>query len=176
MDKLGIIDGVIIVIITLSILTGMIRGFVKELIALCVWIAAIWLGIVYADAVGEYFKHYITDEIVCHAAGFVIILLSVLITGSLFNALLGFILKNTGLSGTDRLLGMLFGGVRGIFLVSLIIYAIKITDLLPAEEHLNKSILYSKFTPVVDWLYEISPNFVKHLNSTDNDEEIKTNI
>ncbi len=177
MENLGIIDGVIIGILSLSVLTGLIRGFVKELVALCVWIAAIWLGIVYADSVGSYLKNYISDAAACHAAGFIIVLLLVVIAGSLFSALLGFILKNTGLSGTDRLLGMVFGFVRGVFIVSLIILAIKVTDLMPTEEQTKKSILYDKFTPMVDWLYSVSPDFVKDINkSNENNEQIKDTV
>ena len=39
------VDLAIIAVIGLSVLTGLFRGFVKELVALCVWILAIWLGI-----------------------------------------------------------------------------------------------------------------------------------
>lgn len=170
MGMFGIIDAVIIGILILSILTGLVRGFVKELIALCVWIAAIWLGINYADFVGDYLKSYISDELIRHAAGFIIILLLSILSGSLFNAFFSFILKNTGLSGTDRILGMIFGGVRGVFLVAAIILAIKITNLLPVEDYINKSVLYNKFTPVVDWLYSISPDFVKNVNKSSNKE------
>lgn len=168
MDNFSIIDGVILGILALSVVTGLVRGFVKELIALCVWVIAIWLGITYADTAGIYLKKYINDEAARHAAGFVIILLLTVITGSLFNALLGFILKNTGLSGTDRLLGMVFGFVRGVFIVSLIILAVKVTDLMPSQEHLNSSLLYAKFTPMVDWLHKVSPDFIKQSDNVEN--------
>ena len=170
MEKFGIIDGVIIGIIALSILTGLIRGFVKELISLSVWVSAIWLGAVYADTVGVYLKSYITDELACHAAGFIIIMLSVIIIGSLLNAIFGFILKTTGLSGTDRVLGMMFGGVRGVFFVSVIILAIRVTDLLPLDKYIDKSLLYNKFNPVVDWLRSVSPDFVKNINKPNKED------
>lgn len=162
MDNFSIVDGVILGILALSVLTGLVRGFVKELVALCVWIIAIWFGISYADTVGDYLRNYVHDDTARHAAGFVIILLVTVIAGSLFNAFLGFILKNTGLSGTDRLLGMLFGFVRGAFIVALIILAVRITDLIPAQDYINRSILYPRFTPLVDWMYDLSPDFVKN--------------
>lgn len=171
MDNFSIIDGVILGILALSVVTGLIRGFVKELVALCVWVIAIWLGVSYSDTVGSYLTKYINDETARHAAGFVIILLLTVITGSLFNALLGFILKNSGLSGTDRLLGMLFGFVRGVFIVSLIILAVKVTDLMPSQEHINKSVLYAKFTPMVDWLYKVSPDFIKKSDNTEQEDK-----
>lgn len=172
----GIVDAVILGILTLSILTGIFRGFLKELIALCVWIAGIWLGFKYADYAGGFLNNYIHDELARNAAGFIIVLLIVIITGSIVNAILSFILKNTGLSGTDRLLGIIFGLVRGVFLVALIILAIRITNLLPVEKYTDKSILYSKFTPVVDWLYKVSPDFVKNVNKSSPPEPVRDNI
>mgnify|MGYP006371064045 FL=1 len=41
------VDYVIIAIIGLSVITGLFRGFVKELIALTVWVLAIWLALNY---------------------------------------------------------------------------------------------------------------------------------
>jgi membrane protein required for colicin V production len=176
MWHVGVVDAIILVILTLSILTGLFRGFLKELVALFVWITAIWLGIKYADYAGSFLISYIHDEIARHAAGFVIILLPIIISGSIINALLSFILKNTGLSGTDRLLGIIFGFVRGVFIVALIILAVRVTNLLPVEEYVNKSILYSKFTPVVNWLYKLSPDFVKDVNKSSPPEPVRENI
>lgn len=176
MWQVGVVDGVILVILMLSILTGMFRGFLKEFIALFVWIAAIWLGFKYADYVGGFLVSYIHEDMARHAVGFIIILLAVIISGSIINVILGFILKRTGLSGTDRLLGIIFGFVRGVFIVSLIILAVRVTNLLPVEEYVNKSILYSKFTPVVNWMYNISPSFVKDVNKSLPPEPVRENI
>lgn len=176
MWHVGVVDAVILVILTLSILTGLFRGFLKELIALFVWIAAIWLGFKYADYAGSFLGSYVHDAMARHAVGFIIIILGVIILGSIINALLSFILKNTGLSGTDRLLGIIFGFVRGVFIVALIILAVRITNLLPVEEYVNNSILYNKFTPVVDWLYKISPDFVKNVNKSPPPEPVRENI
>lgn len=176
MGGFGIIDLIIIGIILLSILTGMVRGFVKELIAICVWISAIWLGVNYSHFVGVYLQDYISDSFVRNAVAFVIILLISILLGSLVNAVFSFILKNTGLNGTDRLLGMIFGCVRGVLLVSLLILAIKITNVLPVDNYISKSIMYDKFTPVVNWLYSIAPDFIKNVNSKEKEEPVNQNI
>lgn len=176
MGGLGVIDLIIIGIILLSILTGMVRGFVKELIAICVWIAAIWLGINYSHYVGVYLQDYISDGLVRNAVAFVIILLISILSGSLVNAVFSFILKSTGLNGTDRLLGMVFGCVRGVLLVSLLILAIKITNVLPVDNYISKSVLYDKFTPIVNWLYSIAPDFIKNAGNNETGETVNQNI
>src|SRR3990167_6601860 len=167
MAGFSIIDIVILGIIALSVFTGLVRGLVKEVVALVVWVVAIWLGVTYCQDVGEYFRSYVSNDSARVALGFVIILLLTILAGSLFNAFLGFILKSTGLTGTDRVLGMGFGFVRGIILVSLIILTIQMTSLFPREEILNKSHLYTKFTPVVNWLYGLMPNFIKKVKTVE---------
>ncbi|QRN03765.1 CvpA family protein [Legionella sp. MW5194] len=160
------VDLVILSIIGLSVITGLFRGFIKELIALVVWILALWLAYNYTDVVGPWFQPYIQDPTARKGAGFVVILLSTLLVGAIVNAILGFILKRTGLSGTDRLLGMAFGFVRGVFIVSLIMLVIQMTSM-PHEEYSKNSRLYAKFNPIVQWLYSMLPDFIKKVQLID---------
>lgn len=156
------VDLVIIGIIALSVLTGLIRGFVKELIALCVWILAIWLAFNYSASLDPWLQKYIHDKTVRTVAAFIIILLAVLISGGIVNAILGFILKRSGLSGTDRVLGMGFGFIRGAFIVALLMVVIKMTSL-PHQQYSKDSALYAKFEPMVNWLYGLMPDFIKQV-------------
>lgn len=161
------LDVAIIAIVTLSVLTGLIRGFVKELIALCVWIAAIWLAFTYSQSLDSWLQHYIHDRTVRIAAAFLLVLIAVLIAGSLVNAILSFIMKRSGLSGTDRLLGMGFGFVRGVFLVALIMVAAKMV--MPSyEQVMSNSQLGARFDPVVSWLSSFMPEFIKKAKVLDN--------
>jgi membrane protein required for colicin V production len=154
------VDLVILGIIALSVITGLFRGFVKELVALCVWVAAIWIAYHYYGNLDPWFQNWIQDKTVRAIASFVVLLLGILIAGGLLNALLGVIMKRSGLSGTDRLLGMGFGFVRGLFIVAIIMVAIKMTSL-PHEEYAKESRLYAKFDPMVDWIYGFMPEFIK---------------
>lgn len=160
------VDLVILSIIGLSVITGLIRGFIKELIALVVWILALWLAYTYTDVTGPWLQPYIQDPTARKGAGFVLILLATLLVGAIVNAILSFILKRSGLSGTDRLLGMGFGFVRGIFIVSLIMLVIQMTSV-PHQQYSKNSLLYAKFTPIVQWLYGMMPDFIKKVQMMD---------
>lgn len=160
------VDITIIVIIGLSVLTGVFRGFVKELVALCAWVLAIGLGIKYAQAFDPWLKSYIQEQSVRTGAGFVIILLGTLLVGGIVNTILSFILRRSGLNGTDRTLGMVFGFVRGVFIVALLMVAVKMTSL-PYKEYEKKSVLYSYFDPVVVLIYEHLPDFIKQVKTVD---------
>jgi len=163
------IDYIILTVVGLSVLTGLFRGFVKELIALCVWVLAIWLGFTYMHSLDPWLKPYIDDDSVRVAVGFIIILLSTLLMGAIVNAVLSFVLHRTGLSGTDRLLGMVFGFVRGIFIVALVIMLLNMTSMAKKEDFTNKSVLYSEFNPLVNWISSFMPDFIKRATIFDKD-------
>lgn len=160
------VDLSIIAIIGLSVLTGMFRGFVKELVALCIWALAVWVAYNHSASLDPYLQKYIHDQTARTIAGFVIIMIAILVIGGIFNAIVGFILKKSGLSGTDRILGMGFGFVRGIFLVALVMVVIKMTSL-PHETYSRESTLYARFDPVVAWLYSYIPGIIKQVEVFD---------
>ncbi|HAT1727182.1 TPA: CvpA family protein [Legionella pneumophila] len=165
------VDIAIVAIIALSVLTGLFRGFVKELVALCVWILAIWLGFNYSQSLDPWLSSYIEEQSVRTAIGFIIILFATLFVGGVVNAILSFILKRAGLSGTDRTLGMGFGFLRGVFIVALIMVAVKMTSL-SYQEYSQKSKLYARFDPVVALLYSHLPEFIKQVKAVDKTENI----
>ncbi|HAT8966500.1 TPA: CvpA family protein [Legionella pneumophila subsp. pneumophila] len=165
------VDIAIVAIIALSVLTGLFRGFVKELVALCVWILAIWLGFNYSQSLDPWLSSYIEEQSVRTAIGFIIILFATLFVGGVVNAILSFILKRAGLSGTDRTLGMGFGFLRGVFIVALIMVAVKMTSL-PHQEYSQKSKIYARFDPVVALLYSHLPEFIKQVKTVDKTENI----
>jgi len=165
------IDIAIIAVIGLSILTGLFRGFVKELVALCVWVIAMWLAFNYCQSLDPWLKSYIKEDSARTAIGFVIILFTVLLVGGVINAILSFILKRAGLSGTDKTLGMVFGFTRGVFIVALIMLAVKMTSL-PYQEYSKESRLYARFDPIVDLLYSHMPEFIKQIKTVDKSDNI----
>lgn len=165
------VDIAIISVIGLSVLTGLFRGFVKELVALCVWVLAIWLGINYSQSLDPWLQSYIQEQSARTAIAFIIIMFGTLFVGGVINAILSFILKRAGLSGTDRTLGMGFGFVRGVFIVALLMVAVKMTSL-PYQQYSNDSKLYARFDPVVSLLYAHLPEFIKQVKAVDQTENI----
>lgn len=140
-------------IVGLSVFTGLMRGFVKELIALVAWVLAIWIAFEYMDVISLWLQPYLHDKTIRAICAFFAILIAVLVSGSLVNACLSFLLKHSGLSGTDRILGMGFGLVRGVLIVAIIMVVIALTQM-PIQPYAQESRLYPYFSPVVAWLAE----------------------
>ncbi|MCC5791830.1 MAG: CvpA family protein [Legionellaceae bacterium] len=160
------LDAVIGGIILLSVITGLIRGFVKELIALCIWALAIWLGYHYADILDARLAPWLAEKSIRFIVGFIVIMVSTLIAGGIFNFLLGIIMKKSGLSGTDRLLGMGFGFARGFFIVALGLVVLQMTSL-TRQEQMRQSYLIGAFTPAVGWISAQVPSILNKIRDID---------
>lgn len=159
-------DILILVIIGLSALTGLFRGLIKEFIALAIWIVAIWAAYKYSGSLDPWLQGYIQDKSARTILAFVLILLGVLISGGVINAVLGLVLKGTGLGGTDKILGAVFGFARGVFIVSLIMAIISMTSL-PYHQYIQSSRFYPELAPVVNWISGYLPKIINQVKLAD---------
>jgi membrane protein required for colicin V production len=150
------IDIAIISIISLSALISFFRGFVREAFSLLVWVVAFVLGWLYFQPAADLFIPWINVEIVRVAAGFLTILLSVLILGAIIGYFLGQLVDKTGLSGTDRLLGILFGAARGVLLVAALVFLATLTPA-PDADWWQASVLVGPFQNLALWSMEQLP-------------------
>ena len=102
------IDYAIIIVIGLSTLISLVRGFVKEAVSLAIWIAAFFIASQFYEDLAVYFTQ-IDDPLVRNAAAIAALFVATLILGAIINYILSQLVHHTGLSGTDRVLGLVFG-------------------------------------------------------------------
>lgn len=106
-------DYAALAIVGASVFLGLWRGVVSELLALAAWVAAFFAARAWAPAVGEWFGRWIADGALRQAAGFAAVFLGVLVVFGVARLVVSLLLRAVGLGLIDRLLGGMFGIVRG---------------------------------------------------------------
>ena len=164
-------DYAILVIIALSSLVGVLRGFIKEVFSLAVWAAAFLVAWHFSGDVAEWMSDAVTLPSARLAMGFAGLFVAVLLVGGLANYLLGKLVATTGLSGTDRLLGGVFGAARGLVLVVAVLLVSGFTPL-PADPWWKESATIERMMPLVEWGAGFLPESVsEHLDFEPLEEE-----
>jgi membrane protein required for colicin V production len=157
-------DWIILAILAVSVLVGLWRGLVAELLSLVIWIAAFWVAATFGPAVAAQLAHVISLPIARIGLGYALCFIAVLIVGALARFAMRQLISGTGLSGIDRLFGMLFGFVRGALLVTLLVFLVGLT-LFTREAWWQQSVLLPQFQGLAAWLGQNIPASVRdHLH------------
>ena len=156
-EKMIWIDYVIVALVSISVIIGLIRGFIKEAFALFTWVVAIGVGLHYSRDFAVLLQNTITYPSVRIAIAFLLLFFMTLILGSLISFILNQLIEKTGLTGTDRLLGMVFGIIRGLVLVSVMVMLAGLTPL-PEDPWWKHSLLIPPFQSLAIWLKDHIPS------------------
>jgi membrane protein required for colicin V production len=113
-------DFLVIIVVAVTLVLGTIRGFMREAIALLAWLGGVWLAWRYADLVGPYLGGLLAHEPQRTWVGRAAILGAVMLFAWIVGGVLSYFIHRSGLSeSVDRILGGLFGALRGVTLVAL---------------------------------------------------------
>jgi membrane protein required for colicin V production len=151
-----VVDVVLIVVIFLSALFSLMRGFVKEFISLATWVIAIWLAATFAPKLASSLPAGIESEAVRQAVGFGVLFVLTLMVGALVNMLIGQIVQKTGLSTADRVFGVVFGVLRGGLIIIVFVIIGGMTPL-PDYEWWQSSVLLQWFESTAMVLQQYIP-------------------
>ncbi|MFU8817985.1 MAG: CvpA family protein, partial [Pseudomonadales bacterium] len=119
------VDIVILAVVLLSATIGLVRGLFKEVLSLASWLAAFMLALYFSPLLAERLEGQLADGSVRLVVAFIAIFLATLLVGALVQWLVGTLVRSTGLTGTDRFLGFLFGSARGALVCIVAIMALR---------------------------------------------------
>ena len=156
----GWVDIGLLAFLVVSVLVGLTRGFVFELLSLVGWVAAYLAGLSLTPQCQPYIRIGDPGSTLHYGATFAIVFIVTLVLWSLGARLVRALIRATPLSVIDRLLGAGFGLLRG-FVVLLVVAAV--IGMSPWA----KSIAWQRSQGVVwlnAWLLELRPMFTNEVS------------
>jgi membrane protein required for colicin V production len=150
-------------ILAISVVLGLLRGLLKEVLSLVAYASAFLAAIWWGPTVAEWFTQWISQPFVSMALAYLGVFIAVLLSIGMINMTLAALLSKTGLTPADHGLGAMFGLLRGVLFVLVLVILAGYTPL--PEEPWWKNAMFSKQVvsavqqiklklppPVNDWL------------------------
>ena len=145
-----------VVVLLVSTLISLVRGFVREAFSLAVWLVALWVAWSFFRELSDHLVPWIETPSLRLGAAFCVLLLVTLVVGGLVNFLMVQLVERTGMSGTDRLIGMIFGFARGVLLVAALVLLAGLTPF-PEDPWWHESELVPYFEELALWVRGLLP-------------------
>ncbi len=120
------VDNLILAVIAISSAFGVRRGFIKEIMSLLSWIAALLVSRVYSVSFASIIENLIDNPSVRYVIAFSVLFVIIIMLGTLLNHLMSKLLVVTGLKTIDRLLGAVFGVARGTVIVLVFLFVLNV--------------------------------------------------
>lgn len=152
------IDVLLLVLIGGSTLLGLLRGMVGTLVSVVGWVLAGWLSFRYGESAAFWWSDNGVPSSAELFGGYVGTFIVVLVAVTLVGMLLRSAIKTVGLSGLDRLLGMVLGLLRGALLGCLLVLLMGFTPM-TKEPSWAQSRLLPVLLPGAEWLHGQLPDW-----------------
>jgi membrane protein required for colicin V production len=123
------VDYFILLVLVLSAGVGFWRGFVKESLSLLTLLVAIWIAWRFGALIAPKLGNWAADPEVRLWVARAIVFVFALLLGSLVSWVARQLIRHTGLSGIDRMLGAAFGLARGVLIVGLLVLVLDFLEL-----------------------------------------------
>ena len=156
-------DYTVLLIIGISIVVSMMRGAVREVLAIMGWLAAIYVAKMYATQLIPLLPADIPTEALKILAAHIIVFFAVLLVASLLTIALSSLIKKIGLNWLNRGIGAVFGFVRGLLIVCVLVFLAGLTSF-PKDARWTNAMFSSPLEALVKTILPFVPKIVaKHI-------------
>lgn len=152
-------DYAVLLVIGASIVVSMMRGAVRELLAIAGWLVAIYIAKTYATQLLPLLPSDIPTASLRLLAANIILFLCVLLISSLLCIALSSLIKKIGLNWLNRGIGALFGFVRGLLIVCVLVFLAGLTSL-PKDARWTNAMFSSPLEALVKSALPLLPTAV----------------
>ncbi|MDG0980012.1 MAG: CvpA family protein [Halieaceae bacterium] len=144
------VDWGIVCVLGVSIFLSLWRGFVREALSLVGWVAGFIFASRYSPLLASYLNDVVSGDMVRQVVAFLGVMVATLIATSLLSRLLQSVIQAAGLSFFDRILGSAFGFVRGVVVLLIMAYALKL--LAPqTQDAMDQAVLMPHVDTILNW-------------------------
>lgn len=140
---MNVLDWVIAGVLALSVIEAAAQGFAFELFSLCGTVFGYLLAAWEYPVAARYLEPYVKSELVASGAAFLLIFVGVVVLAGVAGRIVRWATASVGLKWFDRLLGGVFGFLRGTVVVMVLVMAM--ASFLPSSTALAKSWLAQYF-------------------------------
>ena len=172
------IDYLILAVLLISMIVGLKRGLVREVLSLITLIAAFVVAILFADSLSQVFSgsqaaQHVADQIASNTASinpaqpisyaalgisYILLFIGTIIVGTFITYLVSYAVESGGISFSNRFLGALFGLCRGFLLIVVVLFLVELSPFAEASSLAHSKLVVS-FQPAVTLLStHVSPS------------------
>ena len=150
------VDIVILAVVALSAVIGFSRGFLREAVGLATWLLAFYAAFSFAESGAALLQGWISVASARLAVSFGLIFILVLLVGAILNYVIGRLVNQTGFAGTDRAIGGLFGVLRGVAVLIVLVLLAGVTPV-PRDAWWQQSIFIAHLQDGALWVRDFLP-------------------
>lgn len=148
------LDWTILVLIGGSTLLSLRRGFFRESLSLLTWVAAFFVAFVYGPRLAGQLLYWIEHESLRRGVAYVLLFVSTVVLGAFLGNLMASLIRASGLTGTDRALGTVFGLARGLLLAVALLVALRFVFPQDSQPSLSQSRLAPHLDMMQRWVLQ----------------------
>lgn len=149
---LSAIDWIMLLLLLVSTLISIKRGFVKEGFSLATWVAAVIVSRLFARQLSTLLVDYIELSSLRLGTAYVLLIVGTLMVGAMINHLIGEFVLKVGLSGMDKFIGMFFGFARGCVILIVLIAGLYYLAPVAEDNWWSQSVFIPHIVDAVEWL------------------------
>ena len=149
-------DIIILVVIALPALVGVVYGFLNIAFSMLAWALALGISAKFSSYFSVMLESSVDTPFLRNVLAFVGLFIASLIILTAIGFLIVKLLGRTGLTATDRILGLFFGMGLGAVIVAVVVFLAGFTAL-PTENWWDRSLIIQPFERISVWAQQFLP-------------------